>query len=276
MKLSLYFLSFFWLLAPLTMYGSTPMPSVASAVNVNRGSWRSVIMPKDDVRLSSQTEGLVMAFPKNEGDVVKAGDILVQLDDRAEKIQLENAKAALRRAKAEQDKAQKDLERVQSLYSDKIASDKQLQEALVIVEQSIANYLQAEQSVQMADLQLSYRSIKSPIEGVFLKKTKSVGEAVQRLEVVARVVDASVLELVTYASAQYFKKIHVGDTVNVQLLDGPLVNEVVPAVVSYVDPLIDPASGTFRVKLSFPGVSDVYSGIGALVLPDSFNHQVHP
>jgi RND family efflux transporter MFP subunit len=233
-------------------------------------------MPKDDVRLSSQTEGLVMAFPKNEGDVVKAGDILVQLDDRAEKIQLENAKAALRRAKAEQDKAQKDLERVQSLYSDKIASDKQLQEALVIVEQSIANYLQAEQSVQMADLQLSYRSIKSPIEGVFLKKTKSVGEAVQRLEVVARVVDASVLELVTYASAQYFKKIHVGDTVNVQLLDGPLVNEVVPAVVSYVDPLIDPASGTFRVKLSFPGVSDVYSGIGALVLPDSFNHQVHP
>lgn len=254
---------------------ATPVPSTVSAVSVNRGSWRSVIMPKDDVRLSSQIEGLVMSFPKNEGDVVKVGDVLVQLDDRAEKIQLENAKASLRRSKAEWDKAQKDLERVQSLYNDKIASDKQLQEALVVLEQAIANHLQAEQSVKMAELQLSYRAIKSPIDGVFLKKTKSVGEAVQRLEVVARVVDDSVLELVTYASAQYFKKIHIGDVVDVQLLDGPFANEIIKGTVNYVDPLIDPASGTFRIKFHFVDADMVYSGVGALVVPETFNHLNH-
>ena len=245
---------------------------VPSAISVNRGSWRSVIMPHDDVRLSAQTDGVIMAYPHLEGDRVKKGDVLVVLDDRAEKVQVANAQASLRRATAERVKAQKDFARVKSLYDDRIASDKQFLEATFALEQAEASFSQAEQSVAMAELQLDYRYIKSPIDGLFFKKTKSVGEAVQRLEVAARVIDDSSLEMVVYGSPQYFGQFAKGDTFDVQLLDGPFAGEKALSRVRYVDTLIDPASGTFRIKLDLTPSPHVYAGLGALLLPETVQH----
>ncbi len=254
-------------LIPLS--GIAQVGSISSPISVNRGSWRSVIMPNDDVRLSAQAEGLIVAYPHKEGDRVKKGDILVEMDDRAEKVQLANAEAALRRAVAEKIKAEKDFERIKSLYDEHIASDKQFLEATYALEQAQAGFSQAQQAVEMASLQLSYRTIRSPIDGIFFKKIKSVGEVLQRLEVAARVIDDSSLDMMVYVSPQYFGLFQIGDRVDIQLLDGPHMGKIVEALVDYVDPLIDPASGTFRVKLLVEPSMDVYSGLGALLLIDT-------
>jgi RND family efflux transporter MFP subunit len=244
-----------------------PAQSPSSAVHASRGSWRSLITPKDDVRLSVQLEGIVKEYPLVEGVRVKKGDAIMLLDDRAERIQLQNADGALRRAEAERVKAQKDFERIKSLYDEKIASDKQLSEVTYSLEQAEAACIQAKSSVEMAKLQLDYRRIQSPCDGVFFKKFKSVGEAVQRHEVVARVIDDSSLEVVVYASAVYFGKVALGQEIPLQLLDGLRSGDTVMAKVIALDSLIDPASGTFRIKMQVQPEEGVYGGLSVLVQP---------
>lgn len=240
--------------------------SALQNLQVNRGSWRSLIAPKDDVRISSQREGVIQSYPLPEGTRVKKGDVIVTLDDRAERIQLQNAEASLRRAEAERVKARKEFDRQKTLYDEKITSDKQFAEIVYALEQAESTCTQGLSSVQMAQLELDYRSIKSPCDGVFFKKFKSVGEAVQRNEIVARVIDDSALEVTVYASATYFGQIEVGQELSVQILDGPRTGDKVKSTVTYADTLIDPASGTFRVKLEVQPAEGVYSGLGVMVL----------
>ncbi|HQU08813.1 MAG TPA: efflux RND transporter periplasmic adaptor subunit [Opitutales bacterium] len=239
------------------------------AFRVGRGSMRSILEPKDDVYLSAQADGVVRAYPKNEGDRVKAGDVLVELDDRMEVAEVEQAKAVLIAAEAELEKAKKDFIRVDTLFKENIASDKQHLESIFLLAQAKSRELQAWANLDAAKVRLSYRSITSPIDGLYFKKTKSVGESIGRFETAARVIDDSELIMVVYAGAEYFGKVAPGDTVQVLLRDGPGKGQKVQAKVMYVDPLIDPATGTFRIKLQVEPSAVAIPGLSAEMLPDT-------
>jgi len=232
-----------------------------------------MIMPKDDIRISCATEGVIVAYPVEEGERVQAGDIIVKLDDRMEKVEVAHAQALVERAAVELEKSKKDWARTQELYDEKIASEKQFLEAQAALAIAQANYTQAQQSLERAKIMLDYRYLKSPTPGIFYKKIKSVGESLNRYEVAARVIDDSALEMTVYASTDLFGQFQPGDGVYIQLLDGPAAFTQVLATVFYVDELIDPASGTFRIKLSLQPQAGVYSGLGALFLPET--HQPH-
>ena len=105
--------------------------------------------------------------------------------------------------------------------------------------------------------------MRSPIDGVFFKKNKSVGESVARYEVVARVLDLSALELLLFLGPEYFGQFNLGDTVSLELLDGPSRGVPVAGVVVFVDNVIDPASGTFRVRLEVGPTEQAVPGLGA-------------
>ena len=233
----------------------------------NRGSLRSVLRPLADVRVSSRAAGIIEKFHVAEGSFVKEGDPILSLDMDSERAELAQTEAMVRGAKAELERAKAEYERARPLSAENIFSEKQLVDAKTTFELASSRLSQAEAARDLAKTRLHNRTLTSPINGVFLKTSKSVGEAVDRFETVARVVDASKLEMVVYADAKYFRKFRDVRSAKVAILLSPDSTKFADAIVAHMDPVIDSATGTFRIKLQLDVAEDIVPGYTSLLIP---------
>jgi multidrug resistance efflux pump len=128
---------------------------------------------------------------------------------------------------------------------------------------------QAKAALDLAQARLDNRTLRSPINGIFLKTSKSIGEAVERFETVALVVDASVLSLVAYCDASHLGLFQgPGQSVPVQVLALGEQQLTVTGTVRHVDPIIDATFGTFRVVVEVTPTDTVVAGLpGVLIAP---------
>lgn len=232
-----------------------------------RGSLRSVLRPVADIRVSSRAAGIVERFYVTEGSPVKAGDPILSLDMEAERADVAQAEAMVSGAKAEVERTAAEYERVRPLGAENIISEKQLIEARTASALAHSRLAQAEATRDLAKSRLANRTLTSPISGVYLKTSKSVGEAVDRFETVARVVDFSRIEMDVYADAKYFQALKGLKKAKVLVYltpDRPVATE---APIVHIDPIIDPANGTFRIKLQFEGTAGIAPGYTAILVP---------
>ncbi|HWL17256.1 MAG TPA: efflux RND transporter periplasmic adaptor subunit [Opitutus sp.] len=237
--------------------------------STSRGSLRSVLRPVLDVSLSARAAGIVEFIRVPEGTEVKASQPIISLDSNQERAELAQAKAAVRGADAELSRAENEFDRMQRLREDKIYSEKQLQEAKAAAELARSRQQQAVAAMELAKVRLENRDIVSPIDGIFLKTNKLVGEAVERYETVARVVDVTSLEMVVYCDARHFPLFKTGQQVQVRVLKSTEEQPIVTGTISHVDPIIDPSSGTFRVKVRIERSADAIPGLPAILIAPS-------
>lgn len=251
-------------LTPLTSASDTwPAGNAAS-----RGSFRSVLRPIQDLRLSSRAAGIVERFYVAEGQEVKAGSAIVSLDSDQEVAEIQQAEAICRGAQAEANRADAELKRIELVNSsDEIYSKKQLIDASAQAQLSKSRLEQANAALTLAKVRLANRTVSSPIDGIFLKSSKSIGEAVDRFETIARVVDISSLEMTVYCDSQYLSLFRHGDSAKIRLLKNPENQPIITGKIVHIDPIVDPSSGTFRVKLQLPRTGDASPGISAILLP---------
>lgn len=140
--------------------------------------------------LSPQIGGLVVALPHREGDRVEAGDLVVQLDSRAQRAELASARAAVEAAEAQADEAclaadlaVKELGRVESLHAQGIASDQSLDLLHTDRDRTRAGCAaaraavgQAESRVFAAEVQLQFTELRAPFAGTVAEVSTEVGE----------------------------------------------------------------------------------------------------
>ncbi|ACB77243.1 hypothetical protein Oter_3969 [Opitutus terrae PB90-1] len=231
-----------------------------------RGSFRSVLRPAVDVSLSSRAAGIVEVIHVPEGSTVTAGQSIMSLDSAEQRAELAEAEASARGTKAEKDRAATEFERIQRLRQDNIYSEKQFQEAKASAELALSRYEQALAAVELARARLANRDIVSPIAGIFLKTNKLVGEAIERYETVARVVDVRRLEMLVFCDARYFSLFRVDQRVDVRVLKSSEDQPMISGTVSHVDPVIDPSSGTFRVKIRIEPSAQAVPGFSAILI----------
>lgn len=232
----------------------------------SRGSFRSVLRPTVDVNLSARAAGIVEVIHVPEGGLVRAGQPIISLDSNQERAELAQAEASVRGAKAEKDRAANELERIQQLRQDNIYSDKQLQDAKAQAELALSRYEQASAAAELSRVRLANRDIVSPIAGIFLKTNKLVGEAVERYETVARVVDITSLEVVVFCDSRHFALFHTGQRVDLRVLKSTEDQPLISGTVFHVDPIIDPSSGTFRVKVKIEPSAQAVPGFSAILI----------
>ena len=235
---------------------------------VTRGSLRSVLVPLEDIRLSSAAAGVIARYHLEEGDSLKAGDVILELDSEIESSVVDEVTARVNGAKADFERVQKNYERAKALREDNINSQKQYEEAKYSLAMAESRYQQSLANLAMAEVRLRERFIRSPIDGIFLKKSKSVGESVERLETVARVVDASRLMLVVYCGTSLFGQIEKEANYPIELLDGRHRGKRIEGKVIHLDPIVDPSTGTFRVKLGIAPGDEVAAGFAARLIPN--------
>lgn len=230
---------------------------------------RSVLLPAASVNLSAPAPGIIRAQPVPEGARVEAGQVVLELDAREEEARLKEAESQLDLAVAELARAEAAYLRAKELFESNFQSQRQYDDAKAMYERARALHKQASAGVAGAQHRLERKYVRAPFAGLLLRRFKAPGEAIENFETVARIIDDSSLEMLLFTDASQFGSIQLGQQRTIELLDGPHQGEKLTAEVVSVDPVIDPASGTFRFKLRIAPGNNVAVGLSAKLLTDT-------
>ncbi len=148
------------------------------------------LTPKRKVNVSANTMGRITRLAVDEGDTVRAGDFLLEIDPteystalRGLEAALASARAGLASARAAAAKADEDLARVEQLYGEGLASEQQLADARTSAsvqraeaDAAAARVRQAEANLDRARYDLSKVTITAPMGGVITRLNVEEGE----------------------------------------------------------------------------------------------------
>ncbi|PYK22317.1 MAG: hemolysin D [Verrucomicrobia bacterium] len=180
--------------------------------------------------ISARVAGTVESVNVDDNQLVKAGQILLTLDQRDFKVAAEQAHAQVlqRRSAAEQaranlDHAQSDYDRITKLSHEKVVSKQDLDNATAALKTgkaamgaAAADLAVAEAALASAELQLSYTTIKASADGVIAKKTVETGERVQPGQALMAVVERNVWVLGNFKETQ-LTRMRLGQHVEVKI-----------------------------------------------------------
>src|SRR5882672_4149076 len=143
-------------------------------VTVARAESRSVpyeldasgtVEPVASADVTAQVGGLVTAIPFREGDDVRAGAVLVQLDRRGFETSVAQAEAVLARDRAQARSARLDLDRAETLARQQLLAAGDLDGKRATAEALAATVLADSANLAQARLNLDYASVRAPISG---------------------------------------------------------------------------------------------------------------
>jgi membrane fusion protein, multidrug efflux system len=146
-----------------------------------KASWQAVgrVVAKSSVELKPRVEGQIAKVLFNEGALVTAGQVLVELDDSDYRNKWQQAKAVLAHDQALLKKAQADLARSTVLLQKKFISDSDINSAQAAEQSAAALVQQDNASLDIAARNLEYTRIKAPFSGRVGAHLVSVGATVQ-------------------------------------------------------------------------------------------------
>jgi len=222
--------------------------------------------PSADLVLSFVRPGKIAEVRVKEGDAVKPADVLVRLDDEAERVQLAQLKAQaddmirIRAADAQVDQKREDLKKLEWAAGQGAATTWEVEHArleVVIGELSAElakfNKQQDTGKYEEAKVQLDRMQLKSPIAGTVEQVFVEPGESVEALAKVIRVVNTDVLWVDFPVPLDAARRLKVGQTVQVEF-PAPDATTA-PGKVTFIAAVSDVAAVTLtvRVELKNPG-----------------------
>ncbi len=142
-----------------------PIAQVRKGTGLVSKEYPASIQGLVNIEIRSQVSGYLNKIFVDEGDFVKAGQVLFKIDDRAYAEQYNTAKAAVLVAKANLANAKIELDRRKELVSSKIVSDLQAQQATTNYDAAKAALVQAEANAQSAKINYEFCTIKAPVSG---------------------------------------------------------------------------------------------------------------
>ena len=150
--------------------GGFPPPAVSVAEVIVRDviPWEEFtgrIEAKEVVLIHPRVGGVIEEISYREGDLVKKGDLLFIIDQQPFRAELNRAEADLARARAQADLAQSEVRRAKNLVKRKLLSQDEYDRRAANENQANATVRSAEATLQLAQLNLEYTEIRSPIDG---------------------------------------------------------------------------------------------------------------
>jgi multidrug efflux system membrane fusion protein len=210
------------------------------------------------VAVKSQVDGIIQSINFNEGDEVKAGDLLVSLDRRSFENSLQMAKADLVNARAQAVRAAADAERYERLDQASVVSKEQYAQLLTQAEMTKAQVDAKEAAVANAQLQLDYTEIRAPIDGRTGQLGLHEGALVKANDAVFSLVTINQMAPISVAFSVPERTL---DAVRVARAAGSIAASVTgrddnavqaEGVVDFIDNTVDSATGMITLKARFP------------------------
>jgi membrane fusion protein, multidrug efflux system len=218
--------------------------------------------------IRSQITGLLISVNFQEGQSVKKGDLLAQIDPRTYQAQLDQAQATLERDQAHLKNAQLNLQRYTQLAKTDSVAQQQVDNQQAAVDQLIAQIKSDQAAIDSAKTQLSYTSLVAPFDGVAGISLLDVGNIihattgtttaqsssadgnalviitqVQPISVIFTLATENIPEIQTAMAAGPLQAIAFSQDDKTQLDVGKLIA---------LNNQADPGSGTVQLKAVFP------------------------
>ena len=218
------------------------------------------------VEVHARVEGYLQSMNFKEGSYVEKGDLLFTIDPTVYQARAERARAALAKAKAVAQKAERDLSRIRPLFAQNAASQLDLDNAVAAYETATADVTVAEADVKQATQTLSYTRVTAPASGYISETGADMGTLVGpgAKSLLATIVKSDSVRIdFSMTALDYLRSkernVNLGHDddhrdwdpyVTVTLADGT----VYPyrGLLDFASPQVDPKTGTFSVRAEMP------------------------
>ncbi len=225
--------------------------------------------PYRDIQIGSPDTAMVAEIRVDEGAWIKFGQIVAKLDDTVVRANVNIAREAaaatgeLESAQLQMTANQRKYDQVLELHGRSHATEQELWNIQSTRDESIARVKAYEElanrrrlELVQTEAQLQRLTIRSPIDGVVVKKCKDVGEIVSPADPhLLRVVQLDPLRISATASVLQSRSLKVGHALNTTI-DG----QATMATVEFVSPVADASSGTVLVQLRVPNPKHQIAG----------------
>jgi len=246
--------------------GGGPMPVVVASAHTGDMPITLIglgtVTPLATVTVQSQISGQIMQIAFKEGQTVKAGDPLIQIDPRPYQVALEQAEGAQARDRALLANARVDLERYQTLFAQDSIAEQQLATQKSLVAQYEGNVRTDQGQIDAAKLNLTYCHIVSPISGRVGLQQVNVGNYVTPAEPNGLVVVTQLKPITVVFTLPeddippLLKQLRAGATLPVTAWDRTNTTQLATGTLQSIDSQIDTTTGTIRLKAIFANTDE--------------------
>lgn len=190
----------------------------------------------ESIVVTAQAQDIVTAVYFDDGDVVEAGQLLVELDSREETARVQELKFRLA-------EANRQYQRILDLSRSNAASQQQLETQDVLVKETIA-------ALEVAETMLAQKRITAPFEGRLGIRNVSVGSLVSPGQEITTLDDITPIKLDFNVPELYFASIQIGQTIAAR--SGAYPGEEFTGEIRGIDSRVDPLTRSILVRALIP------------------------
>lgn len=240
-----------------------PVKVVTSQTAVLETDYPATIKGEEDIEIRPMVEGFIKTINVDEGSVVKKGQVLFTLDAPQYKQNVLNAEAAIKTAKAQVDNAVMDVTKITPLVEKGIVSKYQLESAQYALQTKRAALNQAQTALAIANTNLSYTVLTSPVNGIVGSIPFRLGSLVNSTTTLTTVANTSNVyvyfslnekQLLDFLKntpgATQAEKIKKSEPVTLILADGTEYNE--KGKIETINGIVNTSTGSANFRSSFP------------------------
>lgn len=215
------------------------------------------VVPTEAVTVRTRVDGQLMSVNFKEGQLVRKGDLLMQVDPRPYEVQLLQAEGQLAKDQAALQNAKRDLERFRTLAQQGILPQQQLDTQAAAVDQGEASLKSDQAAVASARLNLTYARITAPLGGKAGLRLVDPGNMVKASDANGLVVITPVapINVVFTVPADHVQRVLAasqgGKALAVEAWDRDFTRKLAAGALLAVDNQVDPATGTVKLKAQF-------------------------
>jgi len=202
--------------------------------------------------IAAQVPGRITDLRVKAGDVVKAGQVLARVDERAATQQAAASQAQVAATQAQLEAAQREFARSERLYGKKYISQAAMEQAEAQFKATQAQVRALVAQASVANTQTSFHTIQAPYSGVVAEVNCELGDMATPGKPLVRMYDPAALRVVADVPESYARALAAGKPAKLELPGAPEALRWQTPTSMTVLPTADPASHTLQVRLALP------------------------